>query len=263
MRLSPSGIVNDRQRPLCDNDAAMQTPRRFSLRHVVLAALVSGCIGVWATSRWHNRPVQVIRAFHLWYHANGATTYNNTHWLGVPTQKTPLDLWIFQEILSQVKPDVLVEAGTYKGGSAHYFASLFDLIDHGRVITVDIEDYPDKPKHPRVHFLLGSSTSPETLIKIRAALQPGEKVMVTLDSDHHKDHVLSELKLYSPLVTPGSYLVVEDTQFNGNPILPNHGPGPMEAVREFLASNHDFEPDRSREKFGMTFNPSGYLKRIR
>lgn len=241
----------------------MPPPRRFSSLHLLLAALLCATLGAWAASAWNKQPTRVIRAFHLWYHANGATTYNNTSWLGVPTQKTPLDLWIFQEILADIKPDVLVEAGTYKGGSAHYFASLFDLLGHGRVVTVDIEDYPNKPKHARVSFLLGSSTSPEIIGKVRAAIRPGETVMVTLDSDHHKDHVLSELNLYSPLVTPGSYLVVEDTQFNGNPILPNHGPGPMEAVQEFLASNRDFQPDRSREKFGMTFNPSGYLKRIR
>jgi cephalosporin hydroxylase len=84
---------------------------------------------------------------------------------------------------------------------------------------------------------------------------------VVLDSDHHRDHVYKELQLYSPLVTSGCYLVVEDTHFNGHPILSNFGPGPMEAVTDFLKTSSDFVPDARRERFLMTFNPGGYLKR--
>ncbi len=85
--------------------------------------------------------------------------------------------------------------------------------------------------------------------------------MVILDSDHSRDHVLRELELYSPLVTPGCYLVVEDTNVNGHPVSPEFGPGPMEAVEAFLETTNDFEVDRSREKLLLTFNPSGYLRR--
>jgi cephalosporin hydroxylase len=87
--------------------------------------------------------------------------------------------------------------------------------------------------------------------------------MVVLDSDHHKDHVLEELRLYSPLVSVGQYLIVEDTHFNGHPILKNFGPGPWEAVEEFLRERPDFAVDSSREKYGMTFNPHGYLRRVK
>lgn len=236
---------------------------RTSVTIALAAALAGGGLGAWATARRLRAPEQVVAAFHRWYHANGATTYNNTYWMGVPMQKCPLDAWTYQEILHETKPDVLVEAGTYKGGSAFFYASLFDLLKHGRVITVDIEDYPGKPPHERVNFLLGSSTSEEILRKIRASIQPGEKVMVALDSDHHKAHVAKELALYSPLVSLGMYLVVEDTHFNGHPILPRFGPGPMEAVDEFVASHPEFVIDRTREKFGMTFNPRGWLKRVK
>ena len=85
--------------------------------------------------------------------------------------------------------------------------------------------------------------------------------MVVLDSDHSRDHVLQELELYAPLVTPGCYLVVEDTNVNGHPVSPGFGPGPMEAVTEFLGTTDDFEVDRGREKLMLTFNPSGYLRR--
>jgi cephalosporin hydroxylase len=230
---------------------------------VALVAAASAAAGALAASWWLKRPQQVIANYHRWFHRNGAATYNNTRWLGVTAQKCPLDTWIFQELLFEVRPDVMVEAGTYKGGSAFYYASLMDLMRHGRVLTVDIEDFPGKPQHERIHFFLGSSTAPETLGRIRAAIAPGETVMVTLDSDHHAAHVAEELKLYSRLVTPGSYLIVEDTHFNGHPILPKFGPGPYEAVEAFLRSNPGFERDRTREKFGMTFNPGGWLKRVR
>ena len=78
-----------------------------------------------------------------------------------------------------------------------------------------------------------------------------------------QDHVVEELRAYAPLVTPGSYVVVEDTCVNGHPVLPDFGPGPMEAVAEFLRDNGDFEVDRTKEKFLMTFNPGGFLKRVR
>lgn len=204
----------------------------------------------------------MVAGFHRWYQENNASTYNNTRWLGVETQQCPLDLFIYQELLHEVRPDVLVETGTYMGGSSYYYASIFDLLGKGRVLTVDIEDYPNKPKHPRVQFLPGSSTDPGVFQRVKAAIQPGEKVMVILDSDHRMPHVLRELKLYSEIVPPGSYLIVQDTHFNGHPILPDFGPGPMEAVREFLRDNPGFIADRSREKFGLTFNPGGYLKRI-
>ena len=85
--------------------------------------------------------------------------------------------------------------------------------------------------------------------------------MVVLDSDHSREHVLRELELYAPLVTPGCYLVVEDTNVNGHPVSPGFGPGPMEAVGDYLRTTDDFEVDRGREKFMLTFNPSGYLRR--
>lgn len=227
-----------------------------------LTAAASAGIGALAISKWLGQPERVVANYHKWYHRNGAATYNDTRWLGTATQKCPLDAWVFQEILFEAKPDVLVETGTYKGGSSFYYASVMDLLQRGRVLTVDIEDYPGKPRHPRVQFFLGSSTSPGTLDRLRAAIEPGEKVMVTLDSDHHAGHVAEELRLYHDLVTPGSYLVVEDTHFNGRPILPGFGPGPYEAVEAFLRAHPNFQRDRSREKFGMTFNPGGWLKRV-
>ncbi len=170
----------------------------------------------------------------------------HTSWLGVEMEKYPTDLYVYQEIIFETKPDVLIEAGTYKGGSAYYYASLFDLLRRGRVITMDIEDQPDKPKHPRIEYLLLSSVSDEAVRHIRAEIKPEERVMVSLDSNHTAGHVFKELQIYAPMVSKGCYLVVEDTDINGHPVNRNFGPGPMEALNRFLAVNHDFEPDRSR-----------------
>ena len=226
-------------------------------------AVVFFLVGWSLSAGRHSRPERVVDAFHEWYHRNGDRTYNRTSWLGVAAQKCPLDLWVLQEIIHEIRPDVIVETGTYKGGSAYYYASLLDLFGHGRVVTVDIEEQPGLPRHDRITYLLGSSESDEILRRVEDSIGDGEKVMVLLDSDHSRDHVLKELRRYSDLVTVGSYLVVEDTHFNGNPILPNFGPGPMEAVQEFLAGNTGFEVDRSRERFGLTFNRSGYLRKVR
>jgi cephalosporin hydroxylase len=224
---------------------------------------VSGALGFWVAREIGKRPEEVVRRFHLLYHSRGKETYNNTYWRGKAIQKNPLDLWVYQEILTETNPDVLVEAGTYRGGSAYYFASLFDLAGKGRVITVDIERQPDLPEHPRITYVTGSSTAPEVVDRIRGMIQPGERVMVALDSDHHAEHVRKELDLYHSLVTAGCYLVVEDTHFNGHPILPRHGPGPMEAAEAFLTGHPEFQVDRGREKFLFSFNYRGWLKRVR
>jgi cephalosporin hydroxylase len=202
---------------------------------------------------------EIADAFHMvFYH-----TQFESQWLGVPVQKFPMDQWVYQELLWDTRPDVLLEMGTFKGGSAYYFASMFDLIGHGRVITVDIERQPNLPVHPRISYLLGSSTSPEIVRQIEEQLKPRERVMVVLDSDHHAPHVLRELQIYSRMVSPGQYLVVEDTDINGHPVAGDSGPGPAEAVAQFLAVNHDFTPDKSREKFLVTAYPGGWLKRLR
>lgn len=201
----------------------------------------------------------IVNHFHrLYYHRD---TYNNTTWMGVPVQKCPLDLWIFQEIVHETRPDVIVEAGTYKGGSAFFLASILDAVGHGQVVSIDIVEHEERPDHPRVHYLLGSSTSEEIVDQVKLFIREGDTVMVALDSDHRRDHVLDELRIYSELVTVGSYLIVEDTHFNGNPILPGWGPGPNEALQAFLAEDDRFVADQSREKLLLSFNRGGYLLR--
>ena len=207
----------------------------------------------------------VVDAFHRLYYEteDGAGTWKNMRWLGVDILKCPMDLWIYQELLFELRPDVILETGTAYGGSAFYLATLCDILKHGRIITVDIEARENRPVHPRVEYVTGSSASPEIIARLRKQIRPTDKVMAFLDSDHHKPHVLAELRAYAELVTPGGYLVVEDSNVNGHPVALDYGPGPMEAMEEFLAENKNFTVDKSREKFFMTFNPRGYLKRVK
>lgn len=144
-----------------------------------------------------------------------------------------------------------------------FLASMCDLVNNGKVITIDIADIKGRPEHKRIEYLHGSSTSEEIAEQVRKLITPKDKVMVILDSDHHKDHVLDELKIYGELVTKGSYLIVEDTVLNGHPVRPDFGPGPMEAVEEFIKENKAFVADRDKEKFYLTFNPKGYLRKVK
>ena len=201
----------------------------------------------------------IAEAFHRAYYDSGVWD-NRTFWLGVPVYKLPLDLWVYQELLSELRPDVIIETGSALGGSALYLASLCDLLAHGEVISVDIHDLPFRPEHPRLTYMQGSSTAPLIVNQIRT--QVGERTaLVILDAAHDRDHVLAELQAYAPLIRPGGYLIVEDTNLGGRPVQPDFGPGPAEAVEAFLAAHPEFEADHSREKFHVSFNAGGYLRR--
>ncbi|MDX1500776.1 MAG: CmcI family methyltransferase [Thermoanaerobaculia bacterium] len=191
-------------------------------------------------------------------------TWSETYWMGFPTFKCPLDMWVYQEMITELRPDLIVETGTCAGGSALYFAHICELVGRGRVVSIDLQPYSDPlPEHEKITFLLGPSTAEETLRRVRAEIPQGATVLVVLDSDHRRDHVYAELKAYADLVTPGSYLIVEDSNLNGHPTKPDFGPGPMEAIDDFLAEDPRFRMDPEREKFLVTWNPRGYLLKIR
>ncbi|MGB3683216.1 MAG: CmcI family methyltransferase [Rubrobacteraceae bacterium] len=207
---------------------------------------------------------RTVNDFHRLYydsHSSGGT-WQDTFWQGVPVWKCPLDLWIYQEIIFDSKPDVIIETGTAFGGSASFLASMCDLVGHGKVITIDLEDREGRPRHERIQYVRGSSTSGEVFEQVERSTAGADKTLVILDSDHRKQHVLEELEMYKQFVEKGSYIIVEDTNVNGHPVLPNFGPGPMEAVESFLKKNEDFIVDDGKEKFYMTFNPRGFLKKV-
>jgi cephalosporin hydroxylase len=208
---------------------------------------------------------EIIDRFHrLYYDAEQhGGTWRDTWFLGVPFRKCALDAWIYQEILHELRPELIVECGTFAGGSALYLASICELLGSGRVVSIDIAPQPDLPSHPRLTYIVGSTTSDEVHRQVCDAAAGSSATLVILDSDHSCEHVLRELRMYSPLVTVGSYVIVEDTNINGHPVVPDFGPGPHEAVRAFLDDNQEFELDASKEKFLLSFNPGGHLRRVR
>jgi cephalosporin hydroxylase len=185
-----------------------------------------------------------------------------TKWLGVPVWQNILDLWTIQETIAEVRPALLVETGTNRGGSALFYAHLMDLLNRGRVLTIDIERLHDL-NHPRIEFLQGSSTDPVIVEQVLAAAEAADgPVMVILDSDHSQDHVARELELYGPMVTPGSFLLSQDGIIDQLRVFAGSRPGPLPANIEFLRQHLEFEHDHQRnDRFNVTHHPMGWLRR--
>jgi cephalosporin hydroxylase len=206
---------------------------------------------------------EVIRRFHDLYYGRwqaGADTINLS-WFGYALLKCPLDLWIYQELLVRTRPDVVVETGTWCGGSALFLAMVLDQIGHGQVITIDIDPKPGRPEHPRISYMTGSSTDASIVADVKQRVGGG-RAMVILDSNHYADFVYDELVAYSPLVKQiGDYLIVEDTNADTIPTAPEYRDGPMKALEKFLSENDEFAIDARCERFLVTLNPRGYLRR--
>ena len=208
----------------------------------------------------------VIKFFHyIWWQSKD--TWPRNKFLGFEILQCPFDLQIYQELIFDTKPEFIFQTGICGGGSIVYFSSILDLMGSSndvKVIGVDIELSKEAKeiKNDRVILFEGSSTSKEIVSKIKD-LTFGKKGIVILDSDHSAMHVSQELSIYKDLVQKGCYLVVEDTNLNGNPVHPNFGPGPYEAVKKFLLENKDFRQDNqlwNRNLF--SFHQYGWLKKI-
>jgi cephalosporin hydroxylase len=188
--------------------------------------------------------------------------FGNVTWLGRPVWQNVFDLWTIQETIFAIKPTLLIECGTNRGGSAFFYATLFDLMGQGRIVTIDVEKLHEI-SHPRVTWLIGSSTSDEIADRVREerAKEDGP-IMVILDSDHSRDHVALELEIYAPMVTPGSYLLCQDGVIDLEPAFAVGRPGPLPAIEAFLARHDEFEVDREKcERFLISHHPRGWLRR--
>ncbi|MGH8905199.1 MAG: CmcI family methyltransferase [Egibacteraceae bacterium] len=215
----------------------------------------------------HSQYDQAPVAYHHWYYER--LVWRTTTWLGVPILKSVSDMWNYQEIITDLRPSLVVEFGTFMGGSALFFATVMEkLCDDYIVFTVDINRRQVRDEalaHERIEVFTASSTDDsvrQRLCDLRTA-HPGP-VFAILDSDHTETHVLGELELLRTVLARGDYLVVEDTNLNGHPVLPGCGPGPHEALERFLSEHPgEFLQDREREgKFGFTFAPDAFLVRL-
>lgn len=211
--------------------------------------------------------------------SNKAKYSYNFSWMGRPIIAYPQDMIAMQEIIWDIKPDLIIETGIAHGGSLAYYASLLELIgEDGLVlgIDIDIRKYNKKliEEHSmfkRIKMIEGDSTSESIANQVYDIAKSKKTVLVCLDSNHTHDHVLKELKLYANLTSVGSYCVVFDTIVEDlpNDYMPggrpwNPGNNPKTAVFEFLNTNDNFEIDKSIDnKLLISVAPDGYLKRIK
>lgn len=232
-------------------------------------------------------PLESAKAFEVmseaWLRASWDTKYiYSFSWFGRPIIQLPEDMIRIQEVIWDHQPDVIVETGVAHGGSLVFYASLFKAIGKGRVIGVEIElrDHNRKaidahPLRSLIEIVEGSSIDPKTIETVKSKIKPGEKVMVMLDSNHKKPHVLKELEAYGELVTPGCYIVAAD----GIMELVAGGPrtgedwktsNPKAAAIEFTKSNPNFAIEEPKWPFNegvlekrVTYWPSAFVKRLR
>ena len=217
-----------------------------------------------------------------WLRSGWANRYSYTFtWLGRPIIQLPEDLVRLQELVYQLQPDIILETGIAHGGSLIFHASLCRMIGKGRVIGIDREIRPHNRAAIESHAMAdlitlveGDSAAPATVARIRAMIEPGKSVLLILDSDHSRGHVLAELEAYAPLVRPGGYVVVADGVMPSLAGLPGAGAdwgwnNPLSAIAAFLDRHPEFERAPPPCPFneggvagGGSYWPGGYLRRI-
>jgi cephalosporin hydroxylase len=231
-------------------------------------------------------PLDSPEAFRLisnaWLRCGWDTKYvYSFSWMGRPVIQLPEDMLRIQEVLYRIKPDVVVETGVAHGGSLIFYASLFKAMGRGRVIGIDIEIRPHNRSAIEAHEMMplitlveGSSVEPAIVDKVRSLITPGETVLVLLDSNHTKAHVLAELEAYGPMVTPGSYIVATDGIMKQVAGAPRSSPdwdwnNPLDAAAEFAAKHPEFSLEEPEPPFNegviaerVTYWPKGFLRRI-
>jgi cephalosporin hydroxylase len=201
-------------------------------------------------------------------------------WMGRPVIQLPEDIVRIQEVIHRVKPDVIIETGIAHGGSLVFYASLCKAMGKGRVIGVDIEIRPHNRRaieahqlYPLITLIEGNSVDPAVVDRVKALVRPGETVLVILDSSHTKDHVLAELRGYSPLVSIGSYIIAADGIMRDLNDVPGGKSewiwdNPAAAMIEFAQEHSDFvleDPawpfNESELTDNVTYWPKGWLRR--
>ncbi len=202
-----------------------------------------------------------LRRWMIRYHTD--VLFNKVTWMGLTARKMVLDCWVYQQIIHEVHPEIIIEIGNAEGGSTRFLADMLDLVGKGEVIAVDIDHSIFQGHHPRVHVVTGDSAAPETLARVEAIAR-GRRGLVIHDGDHTREHVLADLRAYAKYVSTGAYFIVEDTVidlFRAGDGLGSVN-GPLGAVEQFVRDDPRFQIDDGREYFVLTYNPRGYLRRI-
>jgi cephalosporin hydroxylase len=202
-------------------------------------------------------PQEVAMAFtEAFWHS---LAWKETTWLGEAVPAAPTDLVVYQELLSRVRPDWVVITSGGGAGIASFVASICDLLDHGRVLVVGDDG---ARSHPRVERVGGRPADDATRQAVAERVGDGS-ALVILGGPKHRDHTIGEFKAYAPLVPVGSYVVVEQSVVNGAPVWPGFGPGPQEAIRLLKQDHPEFMSDLEVQRYALTLNANGFLKRVR
>lgn len=190
--------------------------------------------------------------------------FDKVSWMGVRILKNPMDLWIYQEILYKIKPDIIVEIGSANGGSTMYLAHLCDIMNKGKIISIDMNRDNYIAAHERIINFTGDSLLPD-IIKEVEKICLNKTVLVIHDADHSEQSVYDNLLKYSHLVSLGSYFIVEDGLLDLFSSMEGIGgySGPLNATIKFLKEEKNFIIDEDCERYLITYNPKGFLKRIR
>jgi cephalosporin hydroxylase len=189
-----------------------------------------------------------------------SNVWRDTLWLGRRVPKCPTDLLAYQELLVRAQPDWVIETNTAGGGRALFLASVCDLLGRGEVLSIDDHAAAKLPEHPRILHIPADPACDEAIEKVREIVGDPPNAVLILGLAPRR-RLMTLFESYAPLVPVGSYVVFEETITNGNPVWPGMGPGPMDAIKDIRKRSGDFVPDPSLEKFGLTFSPSGFLKR--
>jgi len=208
------------------------------------------------------RPLDVSRLFFTQL-VRHTENFGNVTWLGKPIWQNVLDLWVIQEAIHEVQPELIIECGTNRGGSAIFYAHLLDLMGKGRIISIDVVRLHEST-HDRVTFLIGDSASEPILSAVRAEVaKTSGPILVILDSDHSETHVTKELHNYAGFVTSGSYCLVQDGVIDTLEVFSSARPGPLVSIEKFLANDKRFEIDTTKtNRFLITHHPKGWLRRL-
>lgn len=195
-------------------------------------------------------------------------------WLGIPIIQFPGDIVMMQELIWKVRPDVIIETGIAHGGSAIFYASILELIGKGKVIGIDVEirqynkvAIKSHPLSKRIVTIQGSSIDKDIVKKASGMIKDAQRILVTLDSNHSYDHVLTEMEQYSPLVSKDSYLVVMDGAQELVWDIPDgkkqwQQDNPLRAIKDFLKNHPEWEIDPYYNRLLVTSNPCGFLRRV-
>lgn len=211
---------------------------------------------------YQDRYNQTLKEWLIYHHKN--IVFNQVSWMGVRILKNPMDLWIYQEILYKIKPDVIVEIGSANGGSTMYLAHLCDIMNKGEIISIDINRDNYKVAHDRITNFTGDSLSPDIINEVEKICL-NKTVLVIHDADHSEQSVYDNLLKYSHLVSIGSYFIVEDgimDLFSSEEGIGGYS-GPLNATIRFLKENKNFIIDEECERYLLTYNPKGFLRRVK